>query len=202
MTPSRQEGPPAQAKSSLRARMLRRRQALPSDHRTAASRAAARRLVGLPEVTAASTVASYVATSDEMDLSPAHRLLISRGVRLLLPRVEGRELVLAPADAGLLPGFADIDEPVGPAVPLDELDVVTTPGLAFDRAGGRLGRGGGHYDRLLAVLPRRVVRVGVCFACQVVAAVPRTADDQPVDILVTEEETVRTGARDDSSPGS
>jgi 5-formyltetrahydrofolate cyclo-ligase len=65
------------------------------------------------------------------------------------------------------------------------IDVVLVPGVAFDRTGGRLGRGGGFYDRYLtAVAVER--RVGVCFGCQVVELVPTAGHDARVGVVVSE----------------
>jgi 5-formyltetrahydrofolate cyclo-ligase len=75
-----------------------------------------------------------------------------------------------------------VDEP--------EIDAVIVPGLAFDRAGGRLGYGEGYYDRFLEKLMQaktpRAQFVGVAFDAQVVENVPMYAHDVPMDWLVTE----------------
>ncbi len=74
--------------------------------------------------------------------------------------------------------------------------VLIVPLLAFDRAGYRLGYGGGYYDRTLARLRESgpVLAVGVAYAAQEVAAVPRDGGDQPVDWIVTEAESIRVRA--------
>lgn len=64
---------------------------------------------------------------------------------------------------------------------------ILVPGLAFDRAGRRLGRGAGFYDRLLADPALRARRVGVAFAAQIVDEVPVEAHDMPLDAIVTED---------------
>ncbi len=64
-------------------------------------------------------------------------------------------------------------------------DLFLVPGVAFDRKGNRLGRGGGHYDRLLASF-RGVPRLGVAFAEQVLDRVPKAAYDEAVDSIVTD----------------
>ncbi len=71
-----------------------------------------------------------------------------------------------------------------------EVDVVITPGMAFDRSGHRVGYGGGNYDRYLAGLNPKATRVGIAFDVQVLAEVPRGPDDQPVDFVVTDQETI------------
>lgn len=80
-----------------------------------------------------------------------------------------------------------IREPVeGPEIAPGDLDLVLMPGIAFDRSGGRLGRGGGFYDRFLARLSPTTTTIGICFGCQVVDRIPREDHDAGVDMLVTE----------------
>ena len=89
------------------------------------------------------------------------------------PRVAGATLTLhAVADpaAGLLAGAFGIREP-SPAlaqIAVGRIDAFVCPGLAFDARGGRLGRGRGFYDRLLAGIRPDAVKIGVCFAAQMV----------------------------------
>jgi 5-formyltetrahydrofolate cyclo-ligase len=84
---------------------------------------------------------------------------------------------------GTLEPPADAATRISPA----DAAFVLVPGVAFDRAGGRLGRGGGFYDRLLAH-PRFVARrIAVCFACQLVERVPVEPHDAEVDEIVTED---------------
>jgi 5-formyltetrahydrofolate cyclo-ligase len=72
-------------------------------------------------------------------------------------------------------------------VPPEEIRSILVPGLAFTRQGHRLGRGGGFYDRYLALLPAATLKVGVCFAVQLVEALPCEPHDQLMDIVATEE---------------
>jgi 5-formyltetrahydrofolate cyclo-ligase len=82
---------------------------------------------------------------------------------------------------------------------VDRVDVVIAPGVAFDAAGRRLGYGGGFYDRLLPRLRPGTPVVGVAFATQVVDAVPATARDAPVDMIVTESGTIVATPTDEPS---
>jgi 5-formyltetrahydrofolate cyclo-ligase len=71
-------------------------------------------------------------------------------------------------------------------IPLAKLGLVILPGVAFDVQGGRLGRGGGYFDRFLPKVPLSVPRVGLAFRFQVVAKLPREAHDQPISRVITE----------------
>ncbi|MDX1658870.1 MAG: 5-formyltetrahydrofolate cyclo-ligase, partial [Nitriliruptorales bacterium] len=98
-------------------------------------------------------------------------------------------------------GYKGIREPAGPKVDPAIVEIALIPGVAFDVMGGRLGHGGGHYDRLLATLPHGALRIGVAFSCQLVPRVPRSPVDEPVDIVITERATYHTRARTTDVPG-
>jgi 5-formyltetrahydrofolate cyclo-ligase len=72
-----------------------------------------------------------------------------------------------------------------PTVERDDVELVLVPGLAFDRHGGRLGHGQGHYDRLLSTLPASIPRVGVTLAELVVERLPMEAHDVAMTHLLT-----------------
>lgn len=145
----------------------------------------------MPEVAAARTVALYSALGPEADASVALPLLLERDIAVVFPRVVGELLEFAPASSldELHAGFRGVLEPESVPIDASVLDVVVVPGVAFDRAGGRLGQGGGHYDRTLAQLGSKTFRVGFCFSCQIVDKVPRERHDELLDALVTEDET-------------
>jgi 5-formyltetrahydrofolate cyclo-ligase len=69
--------------------------------------------------------------------------------------------------------------------PAGQMDVIIVPGVAFDKNGGRMGRGGGYYDRLLRKA-KKVITVGLCFQEQVVKKVPMQAHDMRVDRVITD----------------
>ncbi len=71
-------------------------------------------------------------------------------------------------------------------VPLEEVDIILVPGIAFTRAGQRLGRGGGYYDRLLAAPALRALKIGVCFQSQFVEVLPCEAHDVSMDVVIAE----------------
>lgn len=81
-----------------------------------------------------------------------------------------------------------MEQPIdsGPVIPVHEIDVFLTPGLAFDRRGGRLGNGAGFYDRVLSRRRADSLAVGVTIDDRVLEAVPLEDHDELVDWVATE----------------
>jgi 5-formyltetrahydrofolate cyclo-ligase len=73
-------------------------------------------------------------------------------------------------------------------------DLLLCPLLGFDRSGGRIGQGGGHYDRYFASHPA-ALRVGIAWSVQEVDTIPLEAHDLPLDAVLTEQEWILTGDR-------
>ncbi len=139
-------------------------------------------------------VAAYLAMPTEIDLG---RLFGREGCTFTVPRVESAsEMSLRRLEPDRLEthrlGFRQ-PSPDAAVVDPGDLDVVLVPGLAFDRAGGRLGRGRGYYDRLLRDLPPTTVRIGVTTSETFVDAVPMDEHDERVDWVVTETGMHHTG---------
>jgi 5-formyltetrahydrofolate cyclo-ligase len=114
-----------------------------------------------------------------------------------MPRVAEPRLEFAPvASLGeLRPGRYGVEEPPveRPAEAVAAEDLVLVPGVAFDRNGNRLGRGGGHYDRTFPPGQPGPLLFGVAYALQVVSAVPHAPSDRRVDAIVTENGIHRVG---------
>lgn len=143
---------------------------------------------GLPEVR---TLATFAALPGEPELALLHQLLPN--VRLLYPLVVGSSLsfhevgdplTLGSGSFGIREPVVGMHQEVGPA----EIDALLCPGLAFDRHGGRLGRGKGFYDRVLSLMRPDALRVGVAFQLQIQEALPLEEHDILMTHLVREEE--------------
>ena len=149
----------------------------------------ARRFETLPGFAEARTVLLYVnAFPEEFDTSPLLRRAIDLGKRLALPSVHRpsrtlRLFAVADVDRDLGPGHKGIPEPVAtrPEVEPSSVDWVLVPGLGFDERGHRLGRGAGHYDKLLPLLRPEVPRWALILDRQWVADLPVEPHDQPLD---------------------
>lgn len=203
-------------KGALRTRLLSERRALPAEERERAAEAlaghagalAAAVPAGEPGVGteagtgAAATVAAYVSVGAEPGTRPLLDALRARGLRVLLPvLLADNDLdwaeytgpaALAPAGRGLL-------EPVGGRLgpeAVTRAGLVLLPGLAVDRRGLRLGRGGGSYDRVLARLERagaRPVLAVLLYEHELLERVPAEPHDRPVDLALTPSGAHRLG---------
>ncbi len=180
---------PTAAKVAMRRRLRALRRRLAADRSAASERAAA--LAPLALWGPVRVAAGYGALADEIDPAPLLRRLEAMGARVVMPVAIARDAPLVFRDAGApatwRPDAAGMLAPP-PAAPEATPDLVIAPLLAFDRAGGRLGQGGGYYDRTLAALRGRgAVRVvGLAFAGQEVASAPMDQNDQRLDAVLTE----------------
>jgi len=181
-------------KERLRREAIARRDALPPEERQAAAEAIAARKFPLA-MTPGSIVSGFMPLKSEINPLPLMRKLAGQGARLALPIVAGRgkSLIMREWNFGepLATGVWGIREPKPEAAMVDP-DILLVPLLAFDRAGYRIGYGGGYYDLTLAQLRARkaVIAVGLAFAAQEVAAVPATPRDALLDLVLTEREVI------------
>lgn len=187
------------SKASIRAQMRARRRALTPAERVCASAAVCALIARRDDVRAAlssaaggGALAVYLATPDEIDLSDCIRGMLGRGVTVAVPRWNGETYELARLKslfaADLRPGPLGVMEPKDAApVRPEEVSVWLVPGLAFTRQGGRLGYGGGWYDRLLASASASSVKLGVAHAFQLMDGLPQEPHDVRLTDVVTAE---------------
>ena len=136
----------------------------------------------------AGTLLLYYPLTDEVDVRPLIKVAFEGGKRVLLPVVKGEELELRlyEDETSLKKGAFGIMEPTGEVFSpekYDEIKLAFVPGMAFDRAGHRMGRGKGYYDRLLPKL-KEAKLTGICFPFQLLDEVPAEPHDIPVAEIV------------------
>lgn len=178
----------------LRADMLAARDRLDPASRAEKSRRIAARLTEHPAVLAAAHVFVYVHFRSEVETLPLIEHFLAAGKTVSVPltlRKEGRLLAVRITDPAnqLRSGCFGILEPdKEQAVRPAEIDLALIPGSVFDRFGGRLGYGGGFYDRFLSQDAPQALRVALAYAMQLIEQAPLETHDQLMDILVTEEQ--------------
>ncbi len=199
------EGAPADAidlaerKAELRNRMRRVRAAIHETDRQHLAAQVEDRLFAMPEVREARTVMLFASFGSEIPTDRMVRRLDAEGRTVLLPFVADGELGAAryrPGDPTTSSAFGPMEPAARLPVDPSGIDVVLLPGLAFDRKGRRLGYGGAHYDRYLARMHTAALRVGIAFHQQLVDEVPADVGDEPVDVVVTDRDVIRTGSKE------
>jgi len=183
---------PPETKPALRKKMLALRRSMDSQAREKADAAIRSNLKGMPELSGSRPVAAYLSDGFEPDLSELLDWLFKDGRRVFLPRsgaggsysfaeIEGVEGRLVEGPFGIMEPAASLPE--ASEGDLKE-SVWLVPGVAFDAAGGRLGRGKGVYDRLLA--EGCGFSIGVFYEFQICAELPVERHDFRLDAIVTE----------------
>lgn len=195
-------------KAELRRAVIARRDAIDLDVRAAKSAVVCARLIELLDRLGAAapyTVAVYAAMGSEVDPAAFAAAAAARGWRVAYPcmlsasdaaacgqrmcmrAVAAGDVSTAPFIAHPTRAFAatDIDSNRCPIVPAAELDIVVVPLVAFDRAGARLGYGGGCYDRYLPTVAPECLIVGIAFDEQRVGRVPTDAHDLPLPHIIS-----------------
>lgn len=195
-------------KAELRRAVIARRDAIDLDVRAAKSATICARLVELLDCLGAAaphTVAIYAAMGSEVDPAAFAAAAAARGWRVAYPcmlsaidaaacgqcmcmrAVAADDASAAPFIAHPTRAFAatDIDSSRFPIVPAEALDMIVVPLVAFDRAGARLGYGGGCYDRYLPTLSPACQIIGIAFDEQRVDHIPTDAHDLPLPHIIS-----------------
>jgi len=178
----------AARKAALRQTMAARRRARGPGLAAGAGVAVAARVEALDAFARAGRVALYAALPDELPTRPLFEAVRRHGKSALFPRLAGERLEFAPVERWeeLRPGRYGVLEPPPGAAGAGWGDLVLVPGVAFDRTGHRLGRGGGTYDRTFAEAGEGVVLIGVAYEFQLVDEVPHGPGDRRLHAVVTE----------------
>lgn len=174
-----------QEKKRLRELLAQKRRLLSKDEVAELSSKIVVAVEQMPCFQEAKTVLIYYPTHNEVDLLP----LIKRYKKektFLFPVVHRKAMVACPYEGNskMHRGKFNIPEPTTPPY-TGHIDMVLVPGVAFDKIGNRLGRGGGYYDRFIACLGRNTTLVGVGYDFQLVDKVPASRRDKKMQYIIT-----------------
>lgn len=153
------------------------------------------RALALPVLPDKQVIAAYCSFGHEVATRPLLAGLLAAGHVLVLPVVDRQSWMMEfrrvdSLDA-LTPGVYGILEPrSGELCSPEEIELFFIPGLAFDRQGNRLGRGGGFYDRYLSTVRPDAAKIGLAFQLQIAEALPVAPHDIKVDAVLTEQEII------------
>lgn len=183
-------------KESLRQELQKRLLGMTEEQRTAKSKKACRNLISTPQFQNASIVMMYLSLPHEVNTSEAILCAWQMGKIVAVPKISWQQRHMIPVQINSLEtefstSVSGLRNPVaGAPVPFEEINLVVTPALGFDKKGNRLGRGGSYYDRFFANEKLLAPRCGFAFAEQLIDLIPVTEHDVPMDFLVTDEEVI------------
>jgi 5-formyltetrahydrofolate cyclo-ligase len=194
-------------KKELRTRVRGLLAEIPPNQLRARSLAACRLLCEQPEFRRAEVMMTTLSLPHELDTTALALRAWQEGKRVLAPKVSWEQRRMLPVEIRSL--ISDVTEsptgmrePIpGMPFPVVDIDLVIVPGLAFDAAGNRLGRGRGFFDRFLSHPDFAGVACALAFEEQYVDKVPVHAHDVPVDMLVTDQQVRRFAGRRRSRRG-
>ncbi|RLS58343.1 MAG: 5-formyltetrahydrofolate cyclo-ligase [Planctomycetota bacterium] len=168
------------------------------------------RVMHLPEYQQAGTVMFYVDVRTEVRTRQALPEALASGKRIVVPYCVDGELELFHLESmdelelgmyRILEPKAELRSVTAKNVPVEELDLIIVPGVAFDCMGGRTGHGKGYYDKLLEHARSTTPLVALAFECQLFPEIPMQSHDIFMDLVVTENEAYHGRGRNEC-PGT
>lgn len=179
-------------KSQMRREIKSRLIEIEPQQRAQKSKQICRHLTGTEEFKKAGTVMVYLSMAHEVDTASVILQCWQQEKTVIVPKVSWQQRHMIPVEinslnSGISTGAGGLRNPTtGAPMPVEDIDMVITPGLAFDKKGNRLGRGGAYYDRFLASEGLKAVICSMAFSEQIVDEVPTDQHDKTVDFIVTE----------------
>ncbi|OHB54765.1 MAG: 5-formyltetrahydrofolate cyclo-ligase [Planctomycetes bacterium GWF2_50_10] len=189
-----------QLRNALRTRLLE----IGADIRSEKSKKACQNLIETPEFQTASVVMIYLSLPHEVDTASVILHAWQRGKTVAVPKVSFQQrhmipVILTSLETGFSTEVSGLRNPItGVPMPMEEIDIIVTPALGFDRSGNRLGRGGSYYDRFFANKDLRAIKCGMAFKEQIVDKVPTVEHDVKMDMLVTDDEVIYSSSLEGS----
>ncbi|MEE9322996.1 MAG: 5-formyltetrahydrofolate cyclo-ligase [Candidatus Aenigmarchaeota archaeon] len=153
------------------------------------------KMFSLPEFKKAKIILFYVSVRGEVRTDKMISESLEKGKRILVPFANLKEKTLLISEINNLdelePGAFGIPEPKKPKdFPLDKIDLVVIPGIAFDKKGNRVGYGMGFYDRFLKTLKKNIPLIALAYDLQIVNHIPTDGKDVRIHKIITEKEII------------
>jgi len=186
--------------SLLRQNLLAARNEMTTAQLRKQSLAVLKNLLKQKEVIKSNTVFVYVSFRSEVETLELIKtfLNLKKTVTVPITRIKEKRLdaiQITDPESDLIPGYCNIPEPreelclkqkMNPA----NIDIILLPGSVFDERGGRLGYGGGYYDRFVSAIPG-ALRIGLAFELQIVEKAPLKSHDELLDLVITETRIIK-----------
>jgi 5-formyltetrahydrofolate cyclo-ligase len=184
----------AAQKTLLRTRLKGLRAEIPEHRRAKFSYAIACRLFELEQVKTAQSFFIYISHGSEVDTHGIIKRLLATGKLVTVPKIINSDYMVAnhfTSWEALRPGKLGILTPITSEPYRGVVDIAVTPGLGFTVEGYRLGFGAGYYDKWFATHVTGL-KIALAYEGQIVEYIPRDDHDIPVDMIITEQRTIKT----------
>ena len=188
----------------LRKKILALRDGINSDELTQRSKVISEKILGFKEIEMARNIFVYVNFRSEVITVPLINDLMKKDKIISVPKTYVQEnrmeaIHIGDVSKDLVPGYCNILEPRPEILETNitepqNIDVIILPGSVFDERGGRMGYGGGYYDRFVEKIPF-AIRIGLAFEEQIVAEAPLQPHDELLDYIVTEKRIISIDSR-------
>ena len=191
-------------KQELRREIIKKRDSLSHEERIERSLRIGDALRNLREFQQAKVVHFFLTLRSEVMTEGAIRGALSAGKTVVVPVIDKKHRRLSLSRIGdcdqeltiTTHGILEPRPKFYKFIPLEEVDLMVLPGVAFDVRGHRLGYGAGYYDRLLKAEEERPLLVALAFEIQIVDEIPVSDHDIRVDKILTEERVIEVIRRD------
>jgi 5-formyltetrahydrofolate cyclo-ligase len=183
-------------KTQLRRLLQSRLLEMTEEQRNKKSKLACERLIQTEQFKQSSVIMVYLSLPHEVDTAPIILYAWQHGKTIAVPKVSWQQRHMIPVqinslETGLATESSGLRNPItGTPMLIEDIDLVITPALGFDRNGNRLGRGGAYYDKFFDSKNLRAIKCGFAFSEQIIDSVPVDDHDEKVDFVVTDEEVI------------
>ena len=183
-------------KSALRHEIKQRLAQMDKKQRVVKSKQICERIIDTDLFRKSSVVMAYLAMPHEVDLTLLILHAWQQGKTVAVPKVSWEQRHMIPIEitsleTGIKKNGHGLQNPVnGTPIPFDQINLIVTPGLGFDKSGNRLGRGGAYYDNFFKHEKIVAARWAVAFSQQIYDQIPHDENDVAVDAVVTENELI------------
>lgn len=183
-------------KSKLRKNILFERDEIEGELREYKSNKIFEKFIAFSDENNFSSIFSYIHFRSEVKTNKIIELLLIKKKEVSLPKTYIKEKIIKAVQIRnlntLQVGAYGILEPEElKVISPKKLDCIIVPGAVFDRYGGRIGYGGGFYDRFFEKISKKTLKIGLAFDFQLKSKIPQEAHDIPLDIIITDKEIVR-----------
>lgn len=183
-------------KKEIRKNIIKTRDALDSKDKQNMDRLIFEKFISSDFYKRATVIFAFVSFASEVDTKALIEYALKDNKVICVPRVksikEGFDIYRINGLEDLEEGFYGILEPRTSCELINDgdIDFILMPGVAFDRAGGRIGYGGGFYDRYLATLKGTIPKIAIAYSFQIIEKIPMNELDICIDGIITEKETL------------